>query len=228
MSPFSPIDLAALAGFAAVWACYAAVVELTSRGRESLDARMRPFIELWIRRSAHRDPRQRVFDSRIVASLQNGAAFFAWTSLLAVGGALSLLHSIGDMLSLAADLPFAVVATRGQAEIKLIGFVVILVYAFFKFAWSYRLFNYAAIMLGGLPPASTAGEPETEAHLLRMVRLCKSAARHFSRGQRAIFFALGYLGWFIAPYALMAATLATVVVMWRRQFASDSRLAILE
>ena len=30
----------------------------------------------------------------------------------------------------------------------MIGLAVIFVYAFFKFAWSYRLFNYAAILLG--------------------------------------------------------------------------------
>ncbi|MCX7309692.1 MAG: DUF599 family protein, partial [Afipia sp.] len=49
-----------------------------------------------------------------------------------------------------------------------------------------------------------------------------SAGRHFNRGQRAFFFALGYLGWFISPWILFATTTAIVVVMWRRQFASDA------
>ena len=52
--------------------------------------------------------------------------------------------------------------------------------------------------------------------------LCAAAGRHFNRGQRAFFFALGYLGWFISPWLFMAATLAVVIVMWRRQFKSDS------
>ena len=32
----------------------------------------------------------------------------------------------------------------------------------------------------------------------------KSAGRHFNRGQRAFFFALGYLGWFVSPWLLFA------------------------
>jgi len=31
------------------------------------------------------------------------------------------------------------------------------------------------------------------------------AAGHFNKGQRAFFFSLGYLGWFIGPLAFMAA-----------------------
>jgi uncharacterized membrane protein len=58
--------------------------------------------------------------------------------------------------------------------------------------------------------------------------MIESAGRHFNRGQRAFFFALGYLGWFAGPYALMAATVATVAVMWRRQFISQSRRALDE
>ncbi|MEA2995569.1 MAG: hypothetical protein QOG74_1118, partial [Alphaproteobacteria bacterium] len=59
-------------------------------------------------------------------------------------------------------------------------------------------------------------------------RLFQSAGRHFNRGQRAFFLALGYLGWFAGPYVLMATTAAVVVVMWRRQFASESRQAVIE
>ena len=39
-------------------------------------------------------------------------------------------------------------------------------------------------------------------------------------------FALGYLGWFISPWVLIATTLAIVVVIWRRQFDSDAYRAM--
>ena len=58
--------------------------------------------------------------------------------------------------------------------------------------------------------------------------LCEVAGRHFNRGQRAFFFALGYLGWFISPWLLMVTSVAVAVVLWRRQFASDSRRALIE
>ena len=53
------------------------------------------------------------------------------------------------------------------------------------------------------------------------------AGKHFNRGQRAFFFSLAYLGWFVSPYLFMAATAGVLYVMWRRQFVSDARDAAL-
>ena len=54
----------------------------------------------------------------------------------------------------------------------------------------------------------------------------KSEGCHFNRGQRAFFFALAYLGWFISPWLFLIATAAVLTVMWRRQFSSDARRAL--
>jgi uncharacterized membrane protein len=54
----------------------------------------------------------------------------------------------------------------------------------------------------------------------------EAAGRHFNRGQRTFFFALGYLGWFIGPLALMLTTVLVLVALWRRQFGSDALRAI--
>ena len=59
----------------------------------------------------------------------------------------------------------------------------------------------------------------------RAAAICADAGQHFNRGQRAFFFALGYLGWFLGPVPLALTTLAVLIVMWRRQFASKSRRA---
>jgi uncharacterized membrane protein len=126
-----------------------------------------------------------------------------------------------------ADLPLGIVTTRLQWEAKLLGLVVIFVYAFFKFAWSYRLFNYVAIMIGAAPPVEERDTPAAKDFVHRAATLCRDAGRHFNRGQRAFFFALGYLGWFIGPAVLIATTTGVVIVMWRRQFASESRYAFL-
>jgi hypothetical protein len=81
----------------------------------------------------------------------------------------------------------------------MMGLIVIFVYAFFKFAWSYRLFNYFAIMVGAAPPPDEKDMPAAQTFAHRAARLCTEAGRHFNRGQRAFFFALGYLGWFLGP-----------------------------
>jgi uncharacterized membrane protein len=54
------------------------------------------------------------------------------------------------------------------------------------------------------------------------------AGQHFNRGQRAFFFALAYLGWFVSAYVFIVATAAVLYVMWHRQFASDARSALLK
>jgi uncharacterized membrane protein len=78
------------------------------------------------------------------------AAFFASTSLLAVGGALALMRAPEEAMAITAYLPLSEPTSRAVWELKVFGLAVILVYAFFKFAWTYRVFNYAAIMMGAV------------------------------------------------------------------------------
>jgi len=222
---FSALDVVALAYFVLAWTAYAITVEWTSHGNDSLNARMDRYREVWMRRMLERD--MRMVDMQIMSALQNGTAFFASTSLLAIGGALTLLRSTGEILSVMSALPLAIEATRAQWEAKVIGLAIIFVYAFFKFAWSYRLFNYVSILLGGTPPSEDKDTARAEMHVIRTTRLFESAGRHFNRGQRAFFFALGYLGWFVGPLLLIVFTTAVVVVMWRRQFTSDARRAVV-
>jgi len=222
--PLTTLDLIALAWFVIAWATYAFAVEFTARGKGGLNARMNHFREVWMRRMLDRE--MRMVDMQIMAALQNGTAFFASTSLIAVGGALTLLRSTDEVLNVVSTLPLGIQTSRMLWEMKSIGIVVIFVYAFFKFAWSYRLFNYVAILLGATPPPAEKDTPEAEAHVLRTARLFAAAGRHFNHGQRAFFFALGYLGWFISPLVLIVTTAAVVFVMAWRQFGSDARRAM--
>jgi uncharacterized membrane protein len=223
---FLPVlDLAALAYFIIAWIGYAVTVEWRQESHGGLNARMHRYREVWMRRTLGREAR--MVDMQIMASLQNGTAFFASTTLLAIGGALTLMRSTGEVLTVVATLPFGIVTTPAQWEAKTIGLIVIFIYTFFKFAWSYRLFNYVAIMLGAMPFAGDRHTAEAECHVLRTTRLFESAGQNFNRGQRAFFFALGYLGWFAGPWVLFASTTAVVVVMWRRQFASTAQRALM-
>jgi len=225
MSLFTPLDLIALAWFVGAWALYSAMLVLTERRKRGLNSEMHRYREVWMLQMLGREVR--MVDAQIVSALQNGTAFFASTSLIAIGGALTLLRSSEEMLQLMAALPFGNRMTAVQWEAKTVGLAVIFVYAFFKFAWSYRLYNYMAILVGAAPPAAEKDTPDAKAHARRIGRLCEVAGRHFNRGQRAFFFALGYLGWFVSPWLLMAASVVVAGVMWRRQFGSDSRRALV-
>lgn len=226
MQLFSTLDLVALACFIGAWIVYAVALENSAYGKRALNAQMHRYRYSWMEQMLARDVR--IIDTQIVAALQNGNAFFASTSLIAIGGSLTLLHSTDQVLEVIGALPFGIRTTATQWEAKTMGLAIIFVYAFFKFAWSYRLFNYVAIMVGATPPFEQKDDADAKAHVARVARLSEVAGTHFNRGQRAFFFALGYLGWFISPWLLIAATAAVVVVMWRRQFASDSRRAVVE
>jgi len=216
-------DLAALAWFLSAWIAYSIVIERTAKGRRSLNALMNHYRDEWMERLLARD--MRMVDAQVTAALQNGAAFFASTSLIAVGGALTLLRASDEAMTVMSLLPFGTTPSRGSWDLKMMGLVIIFIYGFFKFAWSYRLFNYFAILVGAAPPPDEKDGAEAQIFAHRAARLCADAGRHFNRGQRAFFFALGYLGWFLGPVPFALSTAGVLVVMWQRQFASEARQA---
>jgi uncharacterized membrane protein len=216
-------DILAIVYFIGAWIAYSIVIEKTANERGGLNARVNAYRDVWMEQMLGRE--LRMVDAQVTAALQNGTAFFASTSLIAIGGALSLMRGSDDILQAMSLLNIGSTPSRELWEFKMLGLIVIFVYAFFKFAWSYRLFNYFAIMVGAAPPPAARDTPDAQAFAHRAARLCEDAGRHFNRGQRAFFFALGYLGWLVGPVPLALTTTAVVVVMWRRQFASVSSKA---
>ncbi|RDI61085.1 DUF599 domain-containing protein [Microvirga subterranea] len=225
MLGFTIIDYAALAFFLASWLGYHAAVEISPAGQRSLNRIMDQYRHRWMEQLVVRE--NRIVDTTILASLMNGTAFFASTSLIAIGGVLALMRSIDTVLPLFAGLPFGEPPTPLAWELKVIGLAVVFVYAFFKFAWSYRLFNYMAIMVGSIPVLKAHNHDEALAVARQAGLMNAVAGKHFNRGQRAFFFSLAYLGWFVSAYLFMAATAGVLYVMWRRQFISDARIAAL-
>lgn len=217
-------DSVGLVFFVAGWLGYRFIVEDSRFATRGLNSRMHRMRHLWMQQMLSRD--LRMIDTAIMGTLQNGAAFFASSSIIALGGALALLRSGDEALAFLADLPLGVPVSRAAWETKVVGLVIIFGYTFFKFAWSYRLFNYAAILMGATPMAIDRERPEAVLAARRAANMSIAAARHFNRGQRSIFFALAYLGWFINPYALILATSGVMAVMWRRQFSSEALAAL--
>jgi uncharacterized membrane protein len=158
---FSLADYAALGFFILAWACYHLAIESSTAGGRSLNRLMNAHRHLWMERMVVRE--NRVVDTTIMASLQNGTAFFASTSLFAIGGALTLFRSPDDAMALLGASPFGAAASRLAWEMKIVGLAVIFVYAFFKFAWAYRLFNYVAILIGSVPVRPQPDDEEARA-----------------------------------------------------------------
>ncbi len=224
MYGFKLLDLIAFGFFLVSWLGYHLMVESLPFGQRSLNLRMNFRRARWIEQSIRRE--NRIFDAQILNALQQGTAFFASTSLIAIGGSLALLQSTEKLLDLFHDLPIAEVPTKLVWEMKVIGFAVIFAYAFFKFAWAYRLFNYLAILLGALPKVPEADQPHARNAVREATALAISAGKHFNRGQRAFFFAIAYLGWFMGALVFLISTAAVLLVMAHRQFLSEAAMAI--
>ena len=124
------IDILAVGFFALEWTVYAVTLEHSAYGRDSLSARMHIYREVWIRRMLDRETR--MVDMQMLASLQNGTAFFASTSLFAAGGALALLRSTSEALAVLRALPIDLSPSPALWELKCVGLILIFIYAFFK------------------------------------------------------------------------------------------------
>ncbi|SMC82907.1 DUF599 family protein [Rhizobium sp. RU36D] len=222
------LDYVALALFGAMWFAFAWVTAKSSIfGRRSLTQLMAERRREWIMNSITRD--LKMIDTSILAGLQNGTAFFASTSILAIGGCFALLGATEQVDAVFRDLPIAIQGGRPAFEMKVCGLTILFGYSFFKFGWSYRLFNYCTILFGALPmmAESQAHPHKAQVAAERVVRMNIIAAKHFNAGLRAIFLSIGYLGWFISPYVFIASSVFIFVILLRRQYFSEAREAIL-
>ena len=217
MAILAPLDWLVLAVFVLCWFGYAWLVDYSPWRERTLTAVMDRQRHVWMETMLRRD--LRMIDTAIVAGLQNGTAFFASTSLLAIGAAFALLTTSEQVLGAVEDLPFGLPVSRAAWELKALGMLAIYAYAFFKFQWSYRLFNYFSILIGAVPPAAERDTPEARAAIERASQMSVLAGRHFTRGQRAFFFSIGFLGWFVNAWLFLAVTLIVVIALCRRQFA---------
>ncbi|WP_019995168.1 DUF599 domain-containing protein [Aureimonas ureilytica] len=219
-------NLLALLTFSVGWTIYAFAVDGTALSKRGLSRRMNRQREAWMRTMLNRD--LRMIDTAIMTGLQQGTGFFASACIFAIGGCFALMGSIDHIASVVTDLPLSGNFDRALLEIKLFGLVTIFVFAFFKFGWAYRLFNYCTILIGAVPMVREAeADPAmAELALKRALRMNQIAARHFNSGLRAIFFGMAYLGWFIGPFVLIATTLTVILILARRQFFSEANACL--
>lgn len=171
----------------------------------------------WMRQMLNRD--NRMVDIQIAHALMRSGRFFASTAILIIAGLLTVLGATDRAVALAMDLPFALPTSRAALEAKLLVMVVIFIYAFFKFVWSGRQYNYCAIMIGAAPPpgAITAADTLTGETIASIASL---AAKHANRGVRAYYFGLATLGWFLHPAVMVFSIIWVVLVLYRREFRS--------
>ncbi|KZK79618.1 hypothetical protein PsAD46_04330 [Pseudovibrio sp. Ad46] len=221
--PFS--NFIAILVFVSSWGLYSWLAYRSPWSKNTLSHAMDTHRYRWMRAMLKREVR--IADTNIASGLQQGTAFFASASLLAIGGTVTLLSAMDEVTALARTLDLPFLDDPIQNEAKTFGLMIILAYAFFKFGWAYRLFNYTTIVMGSIPDDCHEDNEEAVEASLRAARLATLAGRHFSSGQQALFFAVGYLGWYAGPFVFIGTTLMVTLVLLRRQFFSKARKAVL-
>lgn len=172
----------------------------------------------WMQEMLCRDVR--IVDSNIVSTLARSVGFFASTTIFILTGLLAVLGAIDTAMEVVGGLRYAVKSSREVWEVKLFVLLLVFIYAFFKFTWSMRHFNFLSVMIGAAPD-SHALPVWSDRFAERAAKVSSSATNTFNRGLRAYYFGLAYLSWFLHPLLFIVATTLVVGVLYRREFLSD-------
>jgi uncharacterized membrane protein len=219
---FPLIDEFVLVWFILCWTGYTLFAWHRSGTRASLVVAMRIYRREWFKRMLGNE--NRIGDIAALNSLVSGSTFFASTSMLILGGLVALLGTTERVIDVVANLPF----TRHDSEvvwhIKIILMIGVFIYAFFKFTWSIRQFNFCAILIGAAP--RTDRPEEHEDFLDTIVSVASFAEENFNHGLRAFYFAMAALSWFLHPWLFVAATALVVSILYQREFHSKALYAL--
>jgi uncharacterized membrane protein len=214
-------DVAAFGWFVVSIVGYRLVSEWGPLARRSIVGAVQQQRVAWMRNMARRD--NRVLDGVVLQGLSQGNAFFASTSAIAIGGLAAIMGS-GDKVQMMLErLPYVAKSSPELWEVKIIVLMAIFIFAFFKFAWAFRLSHYTGIMIGATPILVPGNETVCDAHADRTARLIGIAAEHSNSGLRSFYYAIAAMAWFFHPLAFAGAMAWVLVILVRRDFFSRSR-----
>lgn len=213
----TPIDIVALAWFLGVWLIYNLVLDHLLRHQVALNQHMRGIRNIWMRQMLERE--NRIMDSTLIGHVIHSVSFFASTTMLVLAGLIGVFGALDEAYRVITELTFAVETTKQLFELKLLLLFAIFVFAFFKFTWALRQFNYSCALVGAAPAAPVEKErgDAIAAHTGDVLSLAISS---FNGGLRAYYFALAALSWFIQPWLFMVVTTWMLLILLRRQFYS--------
>jgi uncharacterized membrane protein len=214
------LDLFAIAWFMVLIGGYRIVAEWSPLERRSIVGAVQGHRIAWMRNMAIRD--NRTLDGILLGHLSQGNAFFASTSAIAIGGLAALMGSGEKVQAMLEGLPFVARSPAWVWETKILLLMGIFIYAFFKFAWAFRLSHYTAIMIGSTPVLSQNNLSDCERHAEATAKLVGIAAEHANAGIRSFYYAIAAIAWFFHPLAFMLAASWVLIILIRRDFFSRS------
>lgn len=223
LAQFSTLDFIAVLTILLAWALTTHLIENPPKNRPSVSHLMAFYRQEWMVHYVTREVR--VFDAQIMGNLRQSTAFFASSSMIAIGGLVALIGNTDQIAGVTKDLT-QTAEPASVLELKLVLVLLFIGNAFLKFVWSHRLFGYCSVLMAAVP--NDAKDPTALSRAKKAGTINITASRSFNRGIRAIYFGLAAAAWILGPVMLLLGVLVTVVVLGRREFASQSRAALLQ
>jgi uncharacterized membrane protein len=216
----TPLDLAALVWFfLSIWLFHILLHARRFHPRTIAGA-VQIQRERWMLNMARRE--NRLVDTGVLQTLSHGNAFFASTSAIAIGGLAALMGSGDTAQAMLERIPMVARSSAALFELKLVLLATIFIFAFFKFAWAFRLSHYTGIMIGATPIADGTNADECASYARRTADLIGVAANHANTGLRSFYYAIAALAWFFHPLLFVLATTWVLAILVRREFFSRS------
>jgi uncharacterized membrane protein len=219
--PLIPLlDIVAVVWFFALWIGYDRFAAERPDNTVSLLGATNRMRRSWMVEVMLRD--NRITDAAILANLSSSPTFFASTTMIVIGGLFALLGVNEKAVEMIYELPFAKRASTLVWDVKVILLIGIFIYAFFRFTWALRQFNFVSIMVGAARDRefNLQDVAHREAYAAKAGKLVAVAGETFNDGLRAYYFALAASAWFLQPLFFMGATLAVVAILYQREFHS--------
>jgi len=214
-----PLDLAAFAVFALSWLAYHLLFDGWLRRPHSINALMQRVRRHWMHNLLLRNVR--IMDSQLIGHTIHSASFFASTTIVVLAGLIGVLGSADRITAAVTNVTVLLQVDQRLFEWKVGLLIGIFIYAFFKFTWALRQFNYFCAVLGSAHEYST-DNADVEASAAWMADVMTHAVIELNAGVRAYYFAFAALGWFVHPLLFMLSTVFMVLVLVRRQLFSPT------
>ncbi|MGI9450395.1 MAG: DUF599 domain-containing protein [Geminicoccaceae bacterium] len=211
------LNLIAPLWFLSAWFAYTWYAE-HDKSVHNLNTAMQAYRKLWMQRMLERE--MRMVDTQILGNLMRSMSFFASTTMFIIAGLVAVLGARNEAMAVLEELPFTVDSSVVIWDLKVLLLIAIFIYAFFKFTWAFRHYNYCLILVGAVANSDQLDDGCRQI-ADRAARIANSTGRHFNRGIRAYYFGLAALSWFLHPWIFIFLTGWVVLVIYRREYRSN-------
>lgn len=216
------IVIGCLGWFVGCWIGYVTFAKRQAKKTRCIASVMHRHRIAWMERLLYRE--HLIADTALLASLERQVTFFASTTILILAALLTLLSTSERLFHVLSTIPGAYPTTMFDIQIRLMVMISIFIFAFFTFTWSMRQYGFCSVLMGAFPRANSGEEitAEQQRYVINLAKIIDHAGHSYNYGLRSYYFAMSTLAWFIHPLAFVFAVAMVVLVLYQREFHSNT------